>query len=89
MTRTINPEPGRGGREEKLVTCESVAAITLHVRDTTQVPISYSGFAKRPQALCGAEVAWDTRIPVSNTRCRECLAVLTKQPHRSPMGGGG
>lgn len=59
----------------ELVTCESTAAITLHLRSTREIPVSLSGFATRPRALCGAEVAWDTRIQVSAASCCKCLEV--------------
>lgn len=58
------------------VVCESVAAITTHLRKVGDTPISLSGFAKRPRALCGTEVAWDTRSPVEFARCRECRDVM-------------
>lgn len=56
----------------ELVVCESVAAVTTHLRDMSTVPFNPSGRYPRPRSLCGAEVAWDTRIPVSNARCRTC-----------------
>lgn len=57
-----------------LITCESVAAITLHLRDASTIPPNYSGHHPRPKALCGSEIAWDTKIPASMARCRACLA---------------
>lgn len=60
---------------EWLVVCESVVAITTHLRDTVEVPstaATLSGFTKRPTALCGTEIAWDTRLPVTAARCRDC-----------------
>jgi len=58
----------------KLITCESVAAITLHLRDASIIAPNYSGHHPRPKALCDAEIAWDTKIPTSMARCRACLA---------------
>lgn len=55
-----------------LVVCESAVAITTHLRDVADKAISLSGHWPRPRALCGAEIAWDTRIPVSVARCRTC-----------------
>lgn len=56
-----------------LVVCESVAAITTHLRIVTvETPISLSGFHPRPTALCGMEVAWDTKIPTRFARCKAC-----------------
>jgi hypothetical protein len=60
------------------VTCESVAAVTLHIRETTDTPVNYSGFARRPKALCDAVIAWDTQIPVSAARCMPCIAAYQK-----------
>lgn len=60
-----------------LVICETVAAITLHLREvTTDSPIKLGGHWPRPLALCGAEVSWDTQIPVSSVRCRGCIKVM-------------
>lgn len=59
----------------KYVTCESVAAIVLHVREVGTTPISYSGFAQRPRALCETKVAWDTKISVELASCRTCRAL--------------
>lgn len=58
-----------------LVICETAAAITLHLREvTTASPIKLSGHWPRPLALCGAEISWDTRIPITSVRCRGCIA---------------
>jgi hypothetical protein len=57
-----------------LVVCESVAAITTHLRIVDETPINLSGFSERPFALCGMEIAWDTRLPLGAARCRACLA---------------
>jgi hypothetical protein len=63
-----NPEP-------EFVVCESVAAITTHFRQLGDdvPPINLSGFAKRPKALCGTEIGWDTQLPASSVRCAWCL----------------
>lgn len=58
------------------VVCESTAAITTHLRELALAPENLGGHPEpRPQALCGAEVAWDTRLPLSAARCRACLVV--------------
>lgn len=63
--------------DNDLVVCESVAAIVPHLRRVTEaVPIKLSGHASpRPLSLCGNEIAWDTRLPLSAARCSKCLAV--------------
>jgi hypothetical protein len=62
----------------RLFACETTAAITIHARDATRIPPSFSGFASnnRPKALCGAIVAWDLRSPLKNVRCLDCLKKL-------------
>lgn len=74
-----------------LVTCETVAAIVLHVRRVTDVPVRLGGHtAPRPLALCGSPVDWDTQIPVASvtapsdaTRavrpCRGCRTALARE----------
>jgi hypothetical protein len=60
----------------ELVVCETVAAITTHLRKiTAEHPINYSGFSRRPKTLCDKDAAWDTKLPLNSTRCRVCLAV--------------
>jgi hypothetical protein len=54
------------------VTCETTAAISLHIREVGETPINYSGFAQRPTALCGAIVAWDTKISLNYSTCSTC-----------------
>lgn len=62
------------------VVCETVAAITTHLRRVTdEWPLNYSGHVRyldgqprRPRALCNAEISWDTKLPISSTRCRTC-----------------
>jgi hypothetical protein len=57
----------------KLVVCESIAAITTHLRDAEVVEPNYGGHHPRPAALCGSAIAWDTKLPLGAARCRPCL----------------
>ena len=59
----------------ELITCESTAAISLHLRKISEAKISYSGHSPRPKALCGREVAWDTRIVVTLASCTDCRQI--------------
>lgn len=58
-----------------LVVCESVAAITTHLREVTDAtPIRLSGHAPpRPPSLCGIDIAWDTKLPLGAARCAACI----------------
>jgi len=57
-----------------LVVCETVAAITPHLRRVTdEHPIRLSGHSNKPKALCGREINWDTKLPLSSARCALCL----------------
>lgn len=58
---------------DEYVTCESTAAITVHIRKVGNVPVSLSGFTSRPQALCTAVVAWDCQIPTAGAGCWACI----------------
>ena len=59
-----------------LVTCESVAAIIVHLRDEAVAPIRLSGHSfPRPRALCDAEIAWDTKLPVDAASCGTCIEI--------------
>lgn len=62
-----------------LVVCESTAAITTHLRDTTDIAPSYGGHREQPLALCGVKIAWDTRLPIESARCTACIA---RRPRR-------
>jgi hypothetical protein len=81
-----------GSAPAEFVTCETVAAIVLHVRRVTAAaPIPLGGHtAPRPRALCGAPVDWDTQIPVASIAaepddnravrpCRTCRAQLARE----------
>ncbi len=58
----------------RLVICETVAAITPHLREvTTTHPIRLGGHSDKPKALCGREINWDTELPLSAARCSKCL----------------
>lgn len=56
-----------------LIVCESSAAITTHLRSTILVGPNYNGHHPRPSALCGAEIAWDTKLPIGAARCSACI----------------
>jgi predicted Zn finger-like uncharacterized protein len=58
------------------VVCETVAAITPHIRIVTaEHPIRLGGHSNRPLALCGTVIAWDTQLPLNSgsVRCSKCL----------------
>jgi hypothetical protein len=58
---------------KQLIVCESTATITTHLRSVTSRPAAYGGHAlPRPASLCGTPIAWDTRLPVTSTRCKVC-----------------
>lgn len=64
------------------VVCESVAVITTHARVVdASSPIRLNGHAKRPRphALCGMEIAWDTRLPIEAVRCRDCKRLMAEE----------
>jgi hypothetical protein len=62
-----------------LVTCETVAAIVLHVRRVVDRGFRPSGHVTpRPLALCGSPVDWDTKQPVESTSCHSCRLALAK-----------
>jgi hypothetical protein len=64
--------------------CETVSAVVTHARIVGDEGLVYGGglYAIHGKtALCGAEVAWDTRSPVRshNVTCRHCRASLEEQ----------
>jgi len=61
------------------IICESIAAIVTHVRRIAGTEPSYSGHAIRPLALCGASIAWDTKLPLSTASCRTCRDLFAKE----------
>lgn len=65
----------------ELVVCESAVAVVPHLRRVTkEFPIKLSGHWPRPLSLCGSEVAWDTKLPLSSARCRDCLSKSKETP---------
>lgn len=61
----------------KLVVCESVAAITTHLRDFSDIARNYGGHWPKPLALCGAVISWDTKLPLTSARCLRCRELAT------------
>lgn len=61
------------------VTCETTASIVHHIRRIAAIPVSFSGHSKRPNALCGATIAWDTKIPLAAANCKGCLELFAKE----------
>lgn len=61
----------------EVVTCESVAALVLHLRRLGPgiPPVRLSGHGgPGPFALCGSVIAWDTQRPATErcVTCRTC-----------------
>ena len=60
------------------VTCETVAAIVLHIRIVGPEGVRRAGFSERPKSLCGAKVSWDTGIMPGLATCRDCIEEYRK-----------
>ncbi len=72
---------------ERLILCETIPAITIHLRQLTAAGPKYGGGADT-KALCGAPVSWD--LPNSNieiARCRRCRELAGM--HLGIESGGG
>lgn len=63
-----------------LSTCETDAAVAVHVRRVDSLGRRLSGGLRAlgVRAACGARVSWDTDIPVSAVTCRPCLDWLER-----------
>jgi hypothetical protein len=69
-----------------LFACETTAAVVLHVREGRPDSIRLSGHKRPwPKALCGADIAWDTKIPPEAlyidrgvNPCYQCLRALKR-----------
>ena len=67
----------RGLRKIVKVTCETAAAISLHVREVSDRPVNLTGHVTpRPRALCGAEVWWDRKLGPEHATCRDCRRLV-------------
>jgi len=66
------------------IVCESTAAIVAHVRRIGDVAPNYGGHVVRPLALCGAPIAWDTKLPLAATTCRTCRDRFAAEKDRTP-----
>ncbi len=60
------------------VACETYPAYSDHVRAIGDVPINLGGHVVKPRSLCGREIAWDTRVPVTTVGCAKCKAALER-----------
>lgn len=61
-------------KSSKYVVCETMAAITLHLRLRADGEIRYVGGLK-VKTLCGMQAAWDTKHAVEDARCTRCIAL--------------
>ncbi len=57
--------------------CETATAVVTHAREVGDEGLVYGGGLHTTHgktALCGAKIAWDTRIPYRTdaVRCRDC-----------------
>lgn len=58
---------------DEFVACETYPGYSHHIRRVGDRPVHLGGHVSpKPKALCGREVAWDTRIPVATVECRSC-----------------
>ena len=57
---------------EGLIGCETLAAITTHLRNTADIPPSYGGHFGGMPTLCGRKASWDIKSPIESTSCRLC-----------------
>ncbi len=58
----------------RIVVCETVAAIVLHLREVGEGKVNYSGRDAYALTLCCVPVGWDTKHEVSEATCRTCIA---------------
>lgn len=56
---------------EELICCETIAAITVHIRRVTEAGPKYGGGADS-LTLCGKKAAWDTKFDIEEARCMSC-----------------
>lgn len=67
------------GTRSKLVVCETVAAIVLHLREVGDGEINYNGRDAYAETLCGADVGWDTKDELAASNCRDCLTIMSNR----------
>lgn len=61
-------------------TCETIAAVVLHIRRVGDRPVHLGGHVTpKPFALCGSPVGWDCQSPISAATCVRCIAVEAKE----------
>ena len=65
--------------ENKLVVCETTAAIVLHLRWVGDGEINYSGRDAYAMTLCDAVVGWDTKDDLVHATCRDCLTIMSNR----------
>jgi len=60
---------------KRLIVCETVAAITTHLRELAddEEPNYHGHRTPAPKTLCGVGMGWDTRLPIESARCLGCL----------------
>lgn len=71
----------------RLVACETVAAITTHVREVTpDAPFSDCGSNGETYTLCGSKVGWDLKYTTpAEARCKDCIEKLRALNKANPL----
>lgn len=73
MFRSRSIKPAETEDLNPYVVCEHWVGITTHLRLRSLSPLKYGGGLK-VQSLCGLDMTWDTKQPVSSARCGHCIA---------------
>jgi hypothetical protein len=64
---------------DRFVVGETYPAYRYHLREIGNTPVHYGGHVKKPEALCGRPLAWDTHIPVEGfDDCPSCVSALER-----------
>ena len=73
--------------EPEFVVCETVAAISTHIREVGDRDLRLGGHTfPRPHTLCLMDAAWDTLLPIDSARCVKCVEKYREMKRNARVG---
>ena len=82
------PEPETFVHPTKLSPCETVAAISIHLRQMEDYELpNYGGRSGASETLCRKPVGWDNKFGIGEVTCSVCIKeALRRYPEEIMLG---
>jgi len=64
--------------QTNLLTCETFAALVIHLRNAGDGTAYYNGVPPGTVSLCGATIGWDVKSELDEATCTVCRSVQNR-----------